>query len=573
MKERFRLLALVLVFSLLLGGCAVAMPGFNLDPLLEGGSQETDDPHTEFVGYEKPELEEGEAAFSDLEYVRPDLDAFSALVDEVCAKAAEGEGAVSLMRLLDKVYAAYDEFYTMDSLADIRYCLDMTDAYYRDEYQFCSENESFLEARLDDMYYALAATASAGKLESMYFGGGFFDGYRGEAEDSVWAKGFGELLSRESQLEAQYYEAVGDMLEKYGDITYNTDLYNAYYRDMEEQVGPILVELVKVRKQQAENLGYEDYESFAWDWYYGRDYSPADAAHQSEQVIRYLVPIYEKIWDKNSTYREFDTRANREDMVDYVASAAAAMGGDVKAAFDLMMRRELVDLEQSDNKYTGSFEVYLTSFQVPFVLVNPTGTILDVSTLAHEFGHFVNDYQVDGSYVSQDISEVFSQGMEYLCLAYADEDEFDMNLLRRVRMIDSLDTYVEQTAYYTFESALYQIPEEELTVERINELYAQVASRFGFDGIGWDTAEWVDVTHIFTEPFYIISYVMSNDAAMQLYQMERDDPGTGLDLFCEMANAWEDAGFVNFITEYGLENPLEEDRIPAIAALFKETLN
>lgn len=573
MKERFRLLALVLVFSLLLGGCAVAIPGFNLDPLLEGNTVELDESDTESMSYEKPELEEGEVAFSDLEYVRPDLDAFSALVDEVCAKAKAGENTISLLRLLDKVYKAYDEFYTMDSLADIRYCLDMTDAYYRDEYQFCSENESFLEARLDDMYYALAATDLADRLESLYYGSGFFDSYRGPVEESIWAKGFGELVSQENRLEAEYYEAVADMLEKYGDISQDAENYDAYYRDMEDRVGPIMVELVKVRRQQAQCLGYEDYESFAWDWYYGRDYSPEDAARQSQQVIRYLVPLYERLWAKSSTFRDFDTKADRDDMVDYLASAAQNMGGDIQEAFDLMMRRELVDLEKSDNKYVGSFEVYLTSFQVPFVLVNPTGTVEDVSTLAHEFGHFVNDCKVDGSYVSQDISEVFSQGMEYLALSYADEDAFDLDLLRRIRMIDSLDTYVEQTAYYTFESMLYQIPDDRLNVDYISNLYARTAYRFGFDDVGWDLAEWMDVTHFFTEPFYIISYVMSNDAAMQLYQMELEEPGSGLELYCEMTDAWEDAGFVNFITTYGLEDPLDEGRIPAVADLFKKILN
>lgn len=593
MRKRYSLLAGILALCMLLTACGLTPGTVKLGDLLETAG---DPPGTtEFVmpeitmpvipevsipeiwtdsrtHYHKPPMEKGEIAFGDMEYVRPDVDGFLALVQEVREKAAAGESAMKLIRVLDNIYAAYDSFWTMDTLANIRFCLDLSDAYYKDEYAYCADREAELDAALDELYYDLAATEQVGKLESLMFGKGFFDDYRGSREESVWAKGFAELLSKESQLENQYYETVNQVLDQFADTDFSETGYGEYYRAMEETAGPVMVELVKLRHEIAEMLYYEDYESFAYDWYYGRDFTPEDAAGEGRQVLAHLVPIYEALWSKDETYELLRLGTEPEDPVDYVASAVQAMGQEVSEPFDCMMRRDLLDMTAGGNKYTGSFEVYLTDFDVPFVMVNPTGTVSDVSTLAHEFGHFVNDYVTGGSYVSQDVSEIFSQAMEYLCLEYADDDTFQMDLVRRARMVDCLDTYVEQMAYHTFESELYRLPVEELTVDRINALYAQVAHRFGFEAVGYDPAEWTDVGHFFTEPFYVVSYVLSNDAAMQVYQMELEEPGAGVSLYNDMVQADEDYGFLDFLMSYGLADPMDENRIPQLAELFRDIL-
>ena len=95
-----------------------------------------------------------------------------------------------------------------------------------------------------------------------------------------------------------------------------------------------------------------------------------------------------------------------------------------------------------------------------------------------------------------------------------------LDTARQLKMADSLGVYVGQAAYYSFERQAYQLTGDDLTVENLNAIYSQVAQDFGFDSVGWDEAGWTEITHFFTNPFYVISYVVSNDGAMQLYQME-----------------------------------------------------
>jgi hypothetical protein len=70
---------------------------------------------------------------------------------------------------------------------------------------------------------------------------------------------------------------------------------------------------------------------------------------------------------------------------------------------------------------------------------------------------------------------------------------------------------------------------------------------------------------------YIISYVISNDAALQLYQMELEQPGAGLACFEENLDTTA-YGFVEFLETAGLESPLAEGRIAAVRQTMEKIL-
>jgi oligoendopeptidase F len=228
-----------------------------------------------------------------------------------------------------------------------------------------------------------------------------------------------------------------------------------------------------------------------------------------------------------------------------------------------MQEAHLYDISYGKNKFDSSFEVYLYSYQVPYVFVNPTLTAYDKLTFTHEFGHFCSDYASFGSVAGVDVAEVFSQGLEYLSLCYTQNNED----LKKLRMASCLTTYVEQAAYAYFEHQVYDLSSEELTVEHVRALYQSVGSTYGFDSWNWDSRDYVCISHFFTSPMYIISYVVSNDAAFQLYQMEQSSAGSGLACYRENL-ATREAYFLSFLQSAGLESPFLPGRLEAV----KETL-
>ncbi len=554
--KKIRLIALALVLILLLTGCKelLAQARENArDKLLPGESEAPD-------------------TFASFAYVRPDMETLEALLGDCREAVEQGYSYRVLNEKIDGFYMELDNYDTMMSLANIRYAQDLTDTYYRDEYDYCVSQMSDVQRLLEDLFVTLAKSEYVDKLEADSFGEGFFYMYTapaGSGDDweyeSIWDETYTSLYEREGQLANEYYARQ----EALSDLTFETD---GDYAKALEQLGPLYVELITVRQEMADYLGYDSYEELAGE-YYNRTYTPAQTEAYLASIREHLVPIYKevdrsKLWD-----RVYETRSSEKMCMEYVSSAARAMGGSVERAYDLLERKELCDIAPGASKAAGSFEIYLPTFGVPFILMNPTGYLDDLLGFAHEFGHFANDFAAEGTYASADINEIFSQGMGYLALCYADSPDDDtLELLKDYTMASSLCTYVEQAAYYSFEQQAYRLTGEELTTENLCDLFGQTLQDFGLDSSQWDGREWTLIPHFYQQPFYVFSYVASNDGAMQLYQMELEGPGSGLALYSRMLRDWEDVPLTDYLSQYELQDPLAPGRVEELAGLFRDRL-
>ena len=498
----------------------------------------------------------GYTAFSDVEYTRPDVEAVRQAAQDLEAQLQKEQKVEKLMEYVYAFYGAYHDFYTNYALADIYYCKDMTDLYWEDEYTYCLENGTDVDALLDQIQRALAACPLKSELErEEYFGPGFFDAFRGE---SFWTEEFTALMEQEAQLVSRYYDLSAQALEAADEQT--------YYAVYGTQMGQLFVEMVALRQRIAEEAGYPDYLSFAYDFYYDRDYTPQQAQLLLEEIRVELVPLYRQtamsdVWELGRA------ECFEKQTYDYVKNCAAAMGGTVQEAFRLMEAADLYDISYGENKYNASFEIFLTSYFEPYVFLNPSLSVYDQLTFAHEFGHFCNDFASGGSVAGIDVAEIFSQGMEYLSLCYGEATAE----LQKLKMADCLSIYVEQAAYASFEQQVYSLTGEDLTAENIYALYEQTGNSYGFDVWQWDSRSFVQVTHFFTNPLYVISYVVSNDAALQIYQLERAEKGAGLKLY-ESQLATLEGQFLAFVESAGLESPFVEGRLADTRKLLEDML-
>lgn len=543
-KAVFRLAAFCLVAAVLLSGCGQVNFGSFFEQLYYamGGD-----------GVNRAEV----VAYADMEYSRPDMAALEQNLADVCDAALNGDSLDLVVDGILEYYDAYDSFYTNYNLAYIHYSTDLTDSYWGEEYTFCADNSAQVDAGLDQLYYTLADSPFREELEGEdYFGEGYFDAYEGE---SIWDEGFLTLMEQEAALINAYYDLSAQALE--------TEYYSEeYFNTFEPEMGQLLVELVALRQRIASYAGYDSYPEFTYDFYFYRDYTPDQVEAYLEEIRQELVPLYKRvsnsdIWWTGSRYcTEAQTYA-------YVQDCAQAMGGTVAEAFDLLDQAGLYDISYGENKYDASYEVFLSGYYEPFIFMNPEQSIYDQLTFAHEFGHFANDYACGGSGAGTDVAEVFSQGMEYLSLCYSQ----DAQDLERYKMADSLCVYVEQAAYSAFEHQLYGLTGEDLTIENVRALYESIGISYGFDSWGWDSRDYIAVTHFFTDPMYIISYVVSNDAAFQLYQMEKEEPGMGLKRFQENLDS-EEVYFLAFVDAVGLENSFQPGRVESVRQTLEDIL-
>lgn len=531
-KWKTRLIVLLAVLCLLLSGCEIPVPA-SIKQMFSGNIR---------------------VKFSEMEYSRPDIDALEQALENAMV-CAQGDDFSALEDALIDYSNRIRSFSTNYALATIYYYTDMTDIYWTDEYNACLEMTTQADAGLDSLMYALADSPFREQLETEeYYGEGYFDDYEGE---SIWDETFSGLMEEESDILSEYYALAAQG---------NTLTQEQYYGDYATEMCEIYVRLVAQRQKIAAYAGYDSYPEFAYDFTYAREYTPKQVEEYLQQVRTELVPLYCDIMTNglSDVYLIYRTQAQT---FSYVEKMADAMGGIVWEAFEQMQSCELYDISYSENKYDASFEIYLSSYAQPYVFLNPEGTDRDDLTFAHEFGHFCNDYASWGSEANVDVAETFSQGMEYLSLFYAEDTE----MLEKIKMVDSLCIYVEQSAFADFEHRVYALDAEELTTDRVFSLYEQINADYGFDLYGATGRDFISVVHFFMSPCYVFSYVVSNDVAMQYYQMEVQQAGSGLEMYTAELST-EAISLEELIEEANLESPFAQGRVQSVRETFERIL-
>ena len=526
--------------------------------------------------------------FSEMEYERPSLEEMDALI--LAAEEAMDAGAdfETLEPLLDDCFLYYYHYDTMYTLADIRSCLDLSDEYYAAEYLWCAENYTLIDQAIDGLYYACAASPMAAELEEKYFWEGFCEEYSDETE-SIYNDETVALMQQESNLIAEYRalmaepvvsyrgkdEPLDELLERLSGSAYN-DAVVAYYTQYNERVADLFIRLVSVREQLAGAMGYDSYEQMQYSYGFGRDYTPEQAEGYLQDIKTYMVPLYRDLSVSSVPYEIWTSDLDEETLRDILRQSVSDFGGSVQEAYDFMLRHELCDLKQDSRKANMSFETYLNDYEAPFLFVNAAGTNEDILTFAHEFGHYSDAYVNLNSYESVDLAEVYSQAMEYLVLTRLDEqlDETEVDNLARIKMLDTVEMFVEQASYAEFEHRVYALGAENLSAEVLNETARQVAKEYGYYVYQYDeffSLSWIDIPHYFEQAFYIVSYPISDDLAMQIFDLERGEPGAGMQRYLD--NLERDfSGMMGLVDAGGFESPFAPGRVEAIAATAREIL-
>ncbi len=526
--------------------------------------------------------------FDDMDYVRPDTGALEAAADAVGTALSAGAALDDVTALLDECYNEYYNFSTMYTLAEIRYLRDLTDEYYGAEYSWCGENWSVVQQQMERMYTLCATSDLAAELEREYFWEGFTADY-GEGSAQMYTERAVALMQRESELLNAYYDLTaqpqivldGESVdyESYlsgADADEYARAVNEYYRQYNARFAGIYIDLIRTRRAIAEEMGYESYEAMQYASY-ERSYTPAEAAGFVAGVREKLVPLYEELMALDPGGNIIYSYMSERRLMKTVGAAAESIGGDVREAFEFMRAHGLYSLEQSDTKASMSFTAYLDSYDAPFVFVSPYCDTEDILTLAHEFGHFLDSYYNYNAYESLDLSEFFSQSMEYIVMGRLSDvlDGEELSMLRRIKLVSTLDTYVMQSSFAEFEQRVYALPDEELSAEAINAISLDTAKEFGYyDGVSEDyyAMSWADITHFFESPFYVISYVVSSDAAQQIHALDCENAGAGLEKYLEMLPR-EYETLLDTLAAAGLESPFAPGRLDAVERQLRAELD
>lgn len=596
MKKRLvLLLSLLLALSVLLQGCLMPFPSDRFDYLTEetteptkptdrGEPAEADSylPYDEFPRPEEAELEP--VAFEDMEYTRPDAAALCKALGELEKLVKNGGSFDEVGAAFEAAYSDYSLFNTMDSLSYIRHTIDLNDEYYETENNWCEEQSPLIEQALEKCYIAMGQSDLRDRLEEEYFTEGFFDFYD---ENQIYSNDrVVKLMQKDNDLQAQYMALQSDQTIEwngeevlYEDIIGDESLdydsyltaYQLYYNKYNPQVGEIFAEMIRTRNEIAKELGYDTFADFAYSYYYDRDYTPEEAEDYLSDIAAELAPMYfYAVYGAQST-----TPCSTDEVLDLFEKTVYRFGGEFATSYEFMQAYDLMDITDSSSKMPGSYVTYLSSYQMPFLYVSPTGKLDDLLTCCHEFGHFVDGFVNCNGTSSIDCNEIFSQGLEFLSLSRAELDDDEREALTTSKVADSLMTFVSQAAYAEFELRAYALPDDQLNTEGLNALFLECMEEFGQSYTGMEdiiAPGWIDIQHFLIAPYYVISYCVSNDAALQIFQLEEEN-GTGLETYRALMSTSSGNTILALLEENGMESPFEPGRVEELADFFEDYLS
>ncbi len=188
-----------------------------------------------------------------------------------------------------------------------------------------------------------------------------------------------------------------------------------------------------------------------------------------------------------------------------------------------------IDSEVRKGKRGGAFCSTVLPSLTPWVLMNYTGRVRDVATLAHELGHAIHsmlaeEHSVLTQHPTLPLAETASVFAEMLLteqfLALEKEP-----LVRRELLAAAVDdmyaTVMRQAFFVNFERTAHAAIMDNRSPEELHGLYMEnLKEQFG-DSI--DIApefqyEWVSIPHIYNTPFYCYAYSFGQLLVLSLYR-------------------------------------------------------
>ena len=556
MQLKKRLAALLLALAMLVSLCGCDI--YDVYDIYDAFFAEDDKSAAELISKTGNGGRDNIVSFDEMEYKRPDIDALKAKAQDVEDLLGNFFKVKDVIVELDKFVDLYNNFYTMMNLACVRYDMDTRDEFYFEEYSYCTEAAGDVEYLTDELLLDCSNSSMCDYLDKHFFGGLLEEQYSvTDGTGYTPSDELAELERMEAELESDYSELYAD---------YSNDFDNGRFKKQNSEIGKIYIELIKLRHDIAEQRNMKSYEELAY-LDNGRDYTAADLDGYIEAIKQFIVPLYKKADSKKMYDRSLVSAMSPKTALSTVTGTVEGLNKDIDEALGYMLKYKLYDTGMSDSKYDQSYVLYLNDYDSPFMFCSPSGYSDTVLTIVHEFGHYVDGYLNYGLNDSVDTSEVFSQGMEYLLLCNMD----DVEQLTRYKMLDELELYAYQACLNEFEHQAYAMDEKELTVKSLNSLYSELLKEYGLTD-DYKGLDWISVTHLFTSPFYVISYCVSDSAAFELYNMELKKSGSGLEMYMKLLEESTSYDFLDLLEECGMRSAISADTVKEISATLADKL-
>jgi len=317
--------------------------------------------------------------------------------------------------------------------------------------------------------------------------------------------------------------------------------------------------LIQIRHKVAANAGFANFRDYMFRSYGRFDYTPKDCFDFHESISSEVVPLLEELAEDRKARMNLETMRPWDKAVDVEGRPplkAFSGGKDLTAksietfkrldpflgdCLKVMESMGHLDLESRKGKAPGGYNYPLAEIGIPFIFMNATSTMRDMTTLMHEGGHAVHNFLTKdldlGDFKSppMEVAELASMAMELLSMDHWDvffSNPQDLARARQEQLEDIIETLPWVATIDKFQHWIYEHPTHtpEARKRQWNVVYQEFADTVT-DWSGLEEAKdylWQKQLHLYEVPFYYIEYGMAQLGAIAVWRNYRKNKAEGL---------------------------------------------
>lgn len=553
--------------------------------------------------------------FCEMQYVRPDGEALLQKIREATMQLRDSGDFETAKTIFGSVQEEATHFETMSSLAYVRNTINTKDAFYEKEMEYLFGIQPRLNVEMKAFHEVLLASAFLADFEKEL---GELYIQQIKADIRLTDACNVELQVKESMLKQEYSKTAaapttqfhGEELNFYGLLKKMQsddrpirkeamEAWAALYESISEKLDSIYTELMKLRLQMAENLGFSSYEEMVFLKMGRYTYTPEDLAVFRRQVCEYVVPICEKLFENQRQRLGIDTLHYYDESIVFSDGNAMPIGttqellekagkmyreisketGDF---FDFMLAYDLFDLETRNGKQQGGYCTTFPDYKAPLIFSNFNGTDADIDVLTHEAGHSFEAYEAmrripltEQTFSTSEVAEIHSMSMEFFTypwmeLFFGEHAE----KYRKSHLWDALECVpymacVDEFQHRVYEEKLFDAMERRKVWSELEKKYMPWRD---YDGNIFleNGGFWMQKQHIFMEPFYYIDYALARFGSLEYYGHMMQDYQSAWEDYYHLCCAGGSRSYPELLKIGNLSSPLEEGTVKKILDSIEE---
>ena len=556
--------------------------------------------------------------FSQMKYVHPDIEE----TKEKIEKLIERFNSAQSFDEADSVYAEYDKLsdniMTLYTLVYIRHSINTLDEYYAAEQEFMDNNLPVVNESMQKMNDAFLKGKFRKNFEEKY---GELLFINSEMALKTFSPEIIEDLQEENRLATEYEKLLASaQIEFDGKILTIPQLLpykqgaddevrlaawtaeGNFYKKNKAELDRLYDELTHLRDKMGRKLGYDGFTELGYYRMTRNSYTKEDVAKFREAVVKYLVPIADKI------YRAQAKRIGKPYPLNYADAALMFRSGnavpcgtsddilahakkfynelspETSEFIDFMYENELFDVLSKKGKENGGYCTEIPDYKAEFIFANFNSTADDVETMTHEAGHAFAGYTARNIYPgalrnpSLESCEIHSMSMEFFAWKWAEgffgeqTEKFKYQHLAGALKFIPYGTMVDHFQHIVYEHPEYTPAQRDGEWRKLSAIYMPWL-KLGEIPFWGDGCAWQRQHHIYSSPFYYIDYCLAQTVALEFWSLMQTDYDEAWRAYLRLVSLAGTKKFTELVKAAGLESPFDENALRGVCTTCAEWLD